>query len=379
MVSKRDYYETLGVSRDASEEEVRRAFRRLALEYHPDRNKDEGAEGQFKEINEAYQVLNDPEKRGVYDQFGHTGLPGNGGAGRGFEGVDTFGGFGEIFDAFFGGIGTRTRERRRTRGRDLEVTLGLTFEEAVLGVRREITIDRIEVCVQCNGNGAEPGTSAERCGTCRGSGQVRRSQQSLFGQFVQVVACPTCDGEGRTIPHPCTQCRGSGYERKERKLTVSIPPGVDGSSPLLLDGEGDAGSMGGQPGNLYMILNVRQHKLFQRSGNDLTLEVSVNVAQAALGDTIEVPTLQGVAMLNVPAGAQSGSVLRIKGEGVPYLHKKGRGDLLATLRVVIPRSLDADERQLFQDLAARLKDRDAGQGQKGLFERIKESLGGNAS
>ena len=379
MVSKRDYYETLGVSREASQEDVRRAFRRLALEYHPDRNKDESAEGQFKEINEAYQVLNDPEKRGVYDQYGHTGLPGNGGAGGGFEGFDNFGGFGEIFDAFFGGIGTRTRERGRTQGRDLQMTLGLAFEEAVLGTRREITIDRVEVCLQCNGIGAEPGTSAERCGTCRGSGQVRRSQQSLFGQFVQVVVCPTCDGEGRTIPHPCTQCRGAGYEQKERTLTVNIPPGVDGSSPLRLDGEGDAGSMGGQPGNLYMILNVRQHKLFQRSGNDLTLEVPVNVAQAALGDTIEIPTLQGVAMLNVPAGAQSGSVLRIKGEGVPYLHKKTKGDLLATVRVVIPRSLDADERQLFQDLAARLKDRDDIQDQKGLFERIKESLGGNAS
>ena len=379
MVSKRDYYETLGVSRDASEEEVRRAFRRLALEYHPDRNKDKGAEGQFKEINEAYQVLNDPEKRGVYDRFGHTGLSGNGGAGRGFEGVDTFGGFGEIFDAFFGGIGTRTKERRRARGRDLEMTLTLAFEEAVLGTRRDVNISRIEVCVQCKGKGAEPGTSSERCGTCRGSGQVRRSQQSLFGQFVQVVACPTCDGEGQTVPHPCTQCRGGGYERKDRKLTVDIPPGVDGNSPLRLDGEGDAGSMGGKPGNLYMILNVRQHKVFQRSGNDLTLEVPVNVAQAALGDTIDVPTLQGVATLSVPAGTQSGSVLRIKGEGVPYLHKRGKGDLLATVRVVIPRSLDADERQLFQDLAARLKDRDDGQGQKGLFERIKESLGGDAS
>lgn len=378
MVSKRDYYETLGVSRDASEEEVKRAFRRLALEYHPDRNKEEGAEGQFKEINEAYQVLSDSEKRGVYDQYGHAGLPGNG-AGRGFEGFENFGGFGEIFDAFFGGIGTRTRERRRTRGRDLEMTLGLAFEEAVLGTRREINIDRIEVCVQCNGNGAEPGTSSERCGTCRGSGQVRRSQQSLFGQFVQVVACPTCDGEGRTIPHPCTQCKGVGYERKRRKLTVDIPAGVDGNSPLRLAGEGDAGSMGGQPGNLYMILNVRQHKVFQRSGSDLTFEVQVNVAQAALGDTIEVPTLEGVATLNVPAGAQSGSVLRIKGEGVPYLHKKGKGDLLATLRVVVPRSLDADERQLFEELASRLKDRDDGQNQKGLFERLKESLGGNAS
>lgn len=378
MVSKRDYYETLGVSRDASEEEVKRAFRRLALEYHPDRNKEEGAEGQFKEINEAYQVLSDSEKRGVYDQYGHAGLPGNG-AGRGFEGFENFGGFGEIFDAFFGGIGTRTRERRRTRGRDLEMTLGLAFEEAVLGTRREINIDRIEVCVQCNGNGAEPGTSSERCGTCRGNGQVRRSQQSLFGQFVQVVACPTCDGEGRTIPHPCTQCKGGGYERKRRKLTVDIPAGVDGNSPLRLAGEGDAGSMGGQPGNLYMILNVRQHKVFQRSGSDLTFEVQVNVAQAALGDTIEVPTLEGVATLNVPAGAQSGSVLRIKGEGVPYLHKKGKGDLLATLRVVVPRSLDADERQLFEELASRLKDRDDGQNQKGLFERLKESLGGNAS
>ncbi len=355
MVSKRDYYEVLNVSPGASEEEVRKAFRHLALEYHPDRNKSPDADVRFKEINEAYQVLSDPEKRAAYDRFGHAGVGGNGGAGRGFEGVDTFGGFGDIFDAFFGGVGRRTAEPRR--GRDLEMGLTLSFEEAALGARREIEVSRTERCERCKGTRAEPGTSAVTCSTCHGSGQVRRSQQSLFGQFLQVVTCTTCGGEGKVVTKPCISCRGAGAERHTRKLGVNIPAGVDDSSQVRLAGEGDAGSMGGPSGDLYLAVHVKEHKLFRRQGSDLLLELPINFAQAALGDKVEVPTLQGKTTLEIAAGVQSGATFRIKGEGVAHLDRKGRGELIVTVRVVTPRSMNAETRRIFEDLGTRLKEK----------------------
>ncbi len=374
MTNKRDYYEILSIPRGASEEEVRSAFRRLALEYHPDRNKNADAEDRFKEINEAYQVLSDAGKRAAYDRFGHAGVSANGGP-RGFEGVDTFGGFGDIFDAFFGGFDRRGRSEPRP-GRDLEGGLTIAFEEAVLGTRQDVGVSRVEICERCKGNRAEPGTAVKECPTCRGRGEVRRSQQSLFGQFVQIAVCPTCAGEGRVASQPCTRCRGSGHERRTRKIPVGVPAGVEDGMRIRLEGEGDAGSLGAPAGDLYLVIHVKEHRLFRRDGVHLLLELPINFAQAALGDTVEVPTLQGRASLTIPAGAQSGTLLRIKGEGVPYLQAKGRGDLLVTVRVVTPQSLDPEARRLLEELAKRLEAVDGDDGDKRWFDRIKGAFSG---
>ncbi|MBI4201313.1 MAG: molecular chaperone DnaJ [Chloroflexi bacterium] len=359
MSSKRDYYEVLGVSPDASDEDIKKAFRRLALEYHPDRNKNPAAEERFKEVNEAYQVLSSAEKRTAYDRFGHAGVSTNGDTSRGFDGFDTFGGFGDIFDAFFGGAGTRVGAEPR-RGQDIQVAVPLSFEEAVLGAKRQVEVTRAELCQRCHGGRGEPGTSPQRCSTCRGTGQVHRSQSSLFGQFVQVVTCSSCKGEGQVLPQPCVQCRGNGYQRRTSTIAVDIPAGVDDGSQVRLTGEGDAGVRGGPAGDLYLILHVHAHRLFRREGNNLLLELPVNFAQAALGDTVRVPTLKGEATLKIPAGVQSGAVLHVKGEGVPFVQRRGRGDLLVTVRVVTPRSLGPEERRLMEKLAELLGRSDAG-------------------
>lgn len=370
MTSKRDYYEVLSVSPTASDEEIRKAFRRLALEFHPDRNKSASAEEHFKQINEAYQVLSDAEKRAAYNRFGHAGVSANGGPAKGFDGFDTFGGFGDIFDTFFGGFERRARGEPH-HGSDLEIGVTLSFEEAALGTEQELEVTRIETCQRCRGARSEPGATIATCSTCHGSGQVRRSQQSLFGYFVQVVTCPTCGGEGRVISQPCTQCRGTGRERQTRVLNVAIPPGVEGGSQVRLSGEGNAGSMGAPAGDLYLTIHVKEHKLFQRQGADLLLVLPVNFAQAALGDTLLIPTLQGKTSLTIPPGTQSGTVLRVKGQGIPHLQGKGRGDLLVTIQVVTPQSPSPETRRLLEELAKRLEQED-----KGWLERIKEALGG---
>lgn len=352
MSTKRDYYEILNVSSNASDEEIKRSFRSLALEYHPDRNKKPDAEKMFKEINEAYQVLSNQDKRSAYDRFGHAGVSSDG-TSRGFEGFDTFGGFGDIFDAFFGGSGGRVRKESQ-RGRDLELRLTISFEEAVLGTEQEVKVSRTEKCERCSGTRSEPGVSTNQCGTCGGSGQVRRSQQSLFGQFVQVAACPTCQGEGQVISQPCVQCRGNGSQRQTRNLVVKIPAGVSDGSQMRLSGEGDTGGPRGSSGDLYVILHVNDHAIFERDGYNLLFDLHVNFAQAALGGILDVPTIQGKTVLKIPAGVQSGTVFRINGEGVAHLERKRRGDLIVTVRVVTPQKLNAEEKRIFEDLAERL-------------------------
>ena len=376
MAIKRDYYEVLGISHNASGEDIKKAFRKLALEYHPDRNNDSDAETRFKEVNEAYQVLSNSEKRSVYDRYGHPGVEANGGVGKGFEGFENFGGFGDIFDAFFGGLGARSKSRPR-RGGDLEVGLTLTFEEAALGAKRRVEVSRTEVCQRCQGRRSEPDTLIETCGTCSGSGQVRRSQQSLFGQFVQVVPCPICRGEGHVIPQPCRQCKGRGTLRHSRKLEVSVPAGVGDGTQLRMTGEGDAGTQGGPSGDLFLFVHVKGHRIFQREGSDLLLNLSINFAQAALGHTIDVPILEGTVPLTVPAGIQSGTTLRIKGKGIPHLNRKGTGDVFVTVHIVTPRSLDSEERQLFEELAKRLDDNE--KNGKGWFDRVKGSINNDPS
>ncbi len=350
MTTKRDYYDILGVPRDASEEEIKKAFRKLAFQYHPDRNREDGAEGKFKEINEAYEVLSDPNKRAAYDRFGHGGSEEL--FARGFEGFD-FGGFGDIFDAFFGGM-TATTRRAPQRGADLHAEVTVTLEEAAFGGEKEIEILRTELCSQCRGVGAKPGTQPSQCPNCNGSGQIRRVQQSLFGRFINTTICNRCQGEGKIITEPCPQCRGVGREKHHRRLKVAVPAGIEDGSQMRLTGEGDAGARGGSTGDLYITLAVEKHDLFTREDDNILYELPINFAQAALGTEVEVPTLYGKAELRIPPGSQTGKVFKLKNQGMPRLHRNGHGDQLVRLFVATPDSLTREQRQLFEELAKTL-------------------------
>ena len=373
---KRDYYEVLGVPQSASEEDIKKAFRKLALEYHPDRNKDDGASEKFKEFNEAYQVLTDPKKRAAYDRFGHAGVAENGA--RGFEGFENFGGFGDIFDAFFGGGPSARSQTSARRGADLQYTLTISFEEAVFGVEKDLEVRRTEVCGHCDGSRSEPGSATPRCSNCGGTGQIRRGHQSIFGQFMQVTTCGTCRGEGKVITTPCSRCRGTAREVRDRRLVVSIPAGIEGGTQVRLSGEGEPGSNGGPPGDLYVSLRVKPHPLYRREGDDIMLLQKINFAHAALGVTLQVPTLDGEAEIVIPQGTQTGDVIRLKGKGVPHLgSSKQRGDQLVIAVVETPKSLNDEQRRLFQELAKNFSDDGTGPAEedKGWFEKIKYTLG----
>ena len=300
MPTKRDYYDILGIGRNATDEEIKRAFRKLAFKYHPDHNREDGAAERFKEINEAYEVLADPDKRAAYDRFGVDGAEGL--FGRGFEGFD-FGGFGDIFEAFFSGATTTSRQAPR-RGSDLHYEFTIAFEEATFGCEKEISISRTENCSLCQGVGSKPGSQPSRCPNCNGTGQVRRAQQSIFGRFTTTTTCSQCYGEGRIISEPCPQCRGTGREKRQRSILVKIPAGVDNGSQLRLSSEGEAGFRGGSPGNLYITLSVLPHEFFIRDGDNILYELPINFAQAALGAEVEVPTLDDKVKLKLPAGSQ---------------------------------------------------------------------------
>jgi molecular chaperone DnaJ len=350
MAIKRDYYEVLGLPRNASDEEIKRAFRKLAFQYHPDHNKNPGAEDRFKEVNEAYQVLSDPEKRISYDRYGRVPAEGLGG----FADFG-FGGLGDIFESFFGGGPfARTAQRVPQKGASLRTHLALSFEEAVFGCRREVEVQRIESCPLCHGTGCEPGTAPQTCPECRGTGQVKKVQQSIFGRFSHVSTCPRCGGNGSIITSPCSECHGRGEVKVKRKLAADIPAGVDDGNRLCLDGEGNSGLYGGAPGDLYIDLSVRPHDLFRREGVDVLCDLPINFAQAAVGDEVEVPTLDGRTSLKIPPGTQHGKVFRLKGKGVPQLNSRGRGDQLVKVVVVTPRHLDGKQRRLFEELAKTL-------------------------
>lgn len=369
--TKRDYYDILGVSRSASVEEMKKAFRRLAMQYHPDRNKEDDAEQRFKEVGEAYEVLSDPEKRAAYDRFGHAGLQGFD-VGRGFDGAD-FGGFGDIFDAFFGGTASRRAAREAQRGSDRRIDIRLTFEEAAFGVEREIEVERMERCRRCAGNMSEPGSTPETCRACDGAGQVRRVSKNFFGQFVNIATCSQCRGEGKIITDPCKECRGAGRVRATCTLSVKIPAGVDDGSRMRLSGEGDTGINGGGPGNLYVYIDVAEHELFTRDGEDLIYELEMNPAQAALGFAASIPTLdKEPETLRIPPGTQSGQIFVLKGKGVPRLQERGRGDLLVRAAVLIPGDLTDEQRELMRQLAESfgtpIDD------EKGFIGKIKDAL-----
>jgi molecular chaperone DnaJ len=347
MAVKQDYYEVLGVPRNASDEEIRREFRKLAKLYHPDRNREPGAEEKFKEINEAYQVLSDPEKRSRYDRYGRVDVA------EGFPDFD-FGGLGDIFESFFGGFGSpfgRTAQRVPQRGDSLQSHLTLSFNEAVFGCSKEVEIQRIEFCPSCHGVGSEPGTNPETCPDCRGTGQVKRVQQSIFGRFTHITTCSRCGGSGTVISNPCSQCKGKGRIKVKRKVMVKIPAGVDDGQRLRLDGEGSAGLYGGPPGDLYVTFSVKPHISFHRDGSDILYELPINFAQAALGDEIRVPSLDGKVDLKIPPGTQNGKTFRFKGKGIPYINGKGRGDLLVKVAIITPQHLDKNQRHLFEELA----------------------------
>lgn len=374
----RDYYETLGVPRSASPDEIKSAFRKLARQYHPDVSQEEHAEERFKAINEAFAILSDPDKRAAYDRFGHAGVQGQGGMPGGFT-VD----FSDIFEDFLGGLGGfggfgRSSQRMRNaphRGADLQVQVDLTFEEAVFGVEREIEITRDEVCSHCQGRKAEPGTSPTRCNACGGKGEIRQVRQTILGSMVQVATCPTCGGTGETISTPCSVCGGRGLERKTRKKIVSIPAGVDSGNQIRLAGEGQPGLNGGPHGNLYILINVRPHKFFRRRDNDVLLDLEINLAQAALGAEVDVPTVDGNAKLKISAGIQPGKVLRMRGKGIPSLRGNERGDQMVIVNVSVPKLLTDEQRLLFEELA-RTMGTEAQPQQKGLLDWLKDALGG---
>lgn len=375
-MTQRDYYEILGVPRTASADDFKAAFRKLARQYHPDVNKEPDAEEKFKEINEAYAVLSDPDKRSAYDRFGHAGVRNAGGA-QDFN-VD-FTDFADIFGDLFG-FGNMGRSSRRSRnmprrGDDLQVALELTFEEAVFGAEKEIEVTRDEICTTCNGSGAEPGTSPVRCATCNGSGEVRQVRQTILGSMVQVSTCPTCRGQGETIATPCHTCQGRGLERKTRKKVVAIPGGVDTGNQIRLASEGQPGVNGGPAGNLYILIQVKSHKFFRRREFDVLMDLNINIAQAALGAEVEIPTVDGPTKLKIPAGTQPGKVLTLRSKGIPHLRGNGRGDQKVIVNVEVPTRLSNEQRELFEQLAKSLGSEVRPQ-ERSFFDWLKDTLGG---
>jgi len=381
-LSKRDYYETLGVSKEADDKDIKKAYRKLAMKYHPDKNAgDKESEEKFKEINEAYQVLSDPQKRRAYDQFGHAGVDGGGfgqgGYGQGFGGG--FGGFEDIFgdvfgDMFGGGFGGSARRRNAPqKGNDIRYDARIKFEEAAFGVDREIKIDRQEECEVCGGSGAKPGTSRKTCPTCGGSGEIKTYKDTMFGRMVSATTCHTCRGEGTIVEQPCENCQGRGRVRKTKKIEIKIPAGVDDGSVIKLSGEGEPGLRGGPRGDLYVAISVEPHELFKRDGYDIYYDIPITFVQAALGDEIEVPTLDGKVKYKVAEGTQSGTVFRLKGKGVPHLRTGARGDQYVKVVVEVPRSLSEKQKEILRDFAKETGE-EVHEQKKGFFEKVKDKL-----
>lgn len=380
----RDYYDVLGVARSASKDDIKKAFRQMARKHHPDVSDAPDAEERFKEANEAYQVLSDDQRRAAYDRFGHAGvngMPGGGFSTGGIPGIDEL--FEELFGSAFGGFGGFGGRRRRgpARGRDLRYDMTIDFEQAVFGAEIDIEIPRREACDVCGGSGAKPGTSPHKCNECNGTGQVRRAQQAFGFSMVNVVDCPRCGGRGEIVDSPCHECRGSGTVNRVRKLTVKIPPGVDDGMQIRLSSEGEPSPDHGPQGDLYVVITVRPHEFFKRRESDIVLELSINVAQAALGDVIDVPTVDGPAEMTIPAGTQSGKVIRMRDKGVPRLRRdgstSGRGDQLVVLNVDIPTKLSKEQRALFEQLGQSLgREVTPQKAGRGFMDRIAEMFGG---
>ncbi len=386
----KDYYEILGVSRDASLEDIKKAYRSLAKQYHPDVNKDDPqASEKFKEINEAYEVLSDPNKRAQYDRFGMVGGDFSSYGGQGY--TSDFGGFNDFssifndlgsglddfIDSLFGRGRARTSSSRTARrGMDITASITVTLEDVLTGIEREIEIDRKEICDICNGNGLEPGTQPEKCPYCNGTGEIRSVRNTIFGQMVNIAACPSCRGTGKIITHPCHQCGGRGFVSRRRKVLVKVPAGVEDGVRLRLRGEGDTGINGGPAGDLFVFVKVEPHPLFKRLGADLEYQAAIDVFDAILGTEIEVPTLEkSREKINIPSGTQFNSTFRLRGRGLPYLNNGGRGDLIVRVKIDVPQKLSERERELLEEIAS-IRGKKINKDGKSFFDKVKNVFGG---
>ena len=376
MAEKRDYYEVLGVHKDASAEEIKKAFRKLSKENHPDLHPgDKACEERFKEANEAYEVLSDEDKRRKYDQYGFSAFDPSVGAG-GFSGFEGFGGFGDIFGDIFSGFGgfggaTRSNPNAPRKGDSLRATLSISFEEAAFGCTKEVTVNRVESCPDCKGTGCAPGTTPEICPDCKGTGRVTVNQRTPFGVMQSTAPCTKCRGTGKIIHQPCKNCRGTGSIRRQQKLEVKIPAGIDDGQTISRSGYGNAGVNGGPAGDLLVTVAVRPHARFERDGTSVLLEQEISFAQATLGAEVEVPTLDGKVKLNIPEGTQPGAVFRLRGKGIPYLRGSGRGDQFVSVRLQVPKNLTNSQKELLRQFAASMGEMDSDAG-RGVFGRKKK-------
>ncbi|RAS88786.1 molecular chaperone DnaJ [Priestia endophytica] len=373
-MSKRDYYEVLGVGKSATKDEIKKSYRKLSKKYHPDINKDADAPEKFKEIKEAYEVLSDDQKRAHYDQFGHTD-PNQGGFGGG---GDFGGGFGfeDIFSSFFGGGGGRRRDPNAPRqGADLQYTMTLSFEEAAFGKDTTIEIPREETCDTCDGSGAKPGSKVDTCSHCNGSGQLNVEQNTPFGRIVNRRVCHHCNGSGKIIRDKCSTCHGAGKVKKQKKISVKIPAGVDDGQQLRVAGQGEPGVNGGPPGDLFVVFSIRAHEFFEREGDDIYCEMPITFSQAALGDEVEVPTLHGKVKLKVPAGTQTGTNFRLRGKGVPNVRGYGQGDQHVVIRVITPTKLSEKQKELLRDFAEESGEA-VDEHENSFFDRVKRAFKG---
>lgn len=366
MAEKRDYYEVLGVQKGASADEIKKAYRKLAKQYHPDVNEDkEGSAEKFKEASEAYAVLSDDGKRRQYDTFGHAAFDAAAGGGAGFGGFEDFmGGFGDIFDSFFGGGRAARHRNGPVRGSDLRMEMRISFEEAAFGVSRDVQLNKDVECEACAGTGAKEGTEPKRCTTCGGTGQMRQQRATAFGNFVNIVDCPDCGGKGTIIKDPCPECGGRGILKKLKKLKINVPAGIDNSQIITLRGEGGAGQRGGPSGDLQIYIFVEPHKFFKRDGYDLFLEMPVSFADAALGAELTVPTLDGKAKYKITEGTQTGTVFRLKDKGIQYLHSTKKGSLYITVKVEVPKKLSEKQKTMLREFDKSTKEK------KSFFERV---------
>ncbi|QHS22813.1 molecular chaperone DnaJ [Virgibacillus sp. MSP4-1] len=377
-MSKRDYYEVLGVSQDASKDEIKKAYRKLARKYHPDVSKEEDAADKFKEVKEAYEVLSNEQKRAQYDQFGHAGA--NGGAGQGGFGgfgAEDFGGFGDIFDMFFGG-GRRRDPNAPRQGADLQYTMDLTFEEAIFGKETDIQIPKEENCDTCNGTGAKAGSHPETCSHCGGSGQLNQEQNTPFGRVVNRRVCHYCQGTGKIIKDKCNTCGGAGKVKTHKKIHISIPAGIDNGQQIRVAGHGEPGVNGGPAGDLFVVARVQPHEFFERDGDDIRCELPLTFTQAALGDELEVPTVHGKVKLKVPAGTQTGTFFRLRGKGAPNVHGRGQGDQHIKVRVITPKNLSDRQKELLREFNEISGNEAIDEQQDNIFQRMKRAFKGEA-
>ena len=375
---KRDYYEVLGVSKGASEDEIKKAYKKMARKYHPDLNPgDKSAEEKFKEVNEAYEVLSDADKRARYDQYGHAGVDPNfgaGGFGGGFDGGFDFSDLGDIFGSFFGGGfggGRRTNPNAPQRGESICMAVTISFEEAAFGCEKEVTVERYEACDTCHGSGCAPGTSPEVCPDCHGTGTVQVRRQTPMGVFATSSPCPKCGGKGRIIHQPCKDCRGSGMMRKKKTIQASIPAGIDNGQTISIRGQGNAGKNGGPAGDLLITITVRPHELFRREGTSVLCEAPITFTQAVLGAELEIPTIDGKVKYTLPEGTQSGTTFRLKGKGIPSINGRGRGDQYVTVYIETPRNLNKEQKEALKKFAAAMGE-DEASGQKPFFKKFKK-------